>query len=221
MTGKPELSEENLRQARVVWDYHLMNHPRRPCDIAIGLGGCDPAVALYAAELYRQGLFPRIVFTGATSGATAHLFPEGEAFAFRDLAVESGVPEAAVLVEPRATNTGQNIQYSREVLDKAGIPVRTAILICMPYMERRAYAAWRRQWPELEVVCASQPITFEDYLASFDDPHLVIDYMVGDLQRVIEYPKLGFAIEQDAVEDVHTALKHLITAGFDSALLKP
>ena len=34
--------------------------------------------------------------------------------------------------------------------------------------------------------------------------------LVGDLQRVIEYPKLDFAIEQDVPEDVHAAYESLI-----------
>nr|WP_239346911.1 MULTISPECIES: hypothetical protein [unclassified Frankia] len=43
--------------------------------------------------------------------------------------------------------------------------------------------------------------------------------LVGDLQRVIEYPKLGFAIAQDVPEDVYAAFKALVAAGFDSRLL--
>jgi hypothetical protein len=42
---------------------------------------------------------------------------------------------------------------------------------------------------------------------------------VGDLQRVIEYPKLGFAVEQDVPEDVHAAYQALVHDGFTSRLL--
>lgn len=41
-----------------------------------------------------------------------------------------------------------------------------------------------------------------------------------DLQRVIAYPKLGFAIDQDVPEDVHAAYESLLTVGFDSRLLR-
>jgi hypothetical protein len=43
--------------------------------------------------------------------------------------------------------------------------------------------------------------------------------LVGDLQRVIEYPKLGFAVEQHVPEDVHAAYESLIRAGFTSRLI--
>lgn len=36
---------------------------------------------------------------------------------------------------------------------------------------------------------------------------------------MIEYPKLGFAIEQDVPEDVHAAYQSLIDHGFTSRLL--
>ncbi|NDZ56301.1 hypothetical protein G3I47_03260 [Streptomyces anulatus] len=48
-----------------------------------------------------------------------------------------------------------------------------------------------------------------------------LDMLVGDLQRVIEYPKLGFAVEQEIPEDVHAAYERLIRAGFTSRLLPP
>ena len=216
-----DITDEHLRDAQTVWDFHLLDHPRTPSDVAIVLGSCDPGVAPYAAQLYHDGLFPLIVFSGATSGSTVAIFPEGEAVAFRAMAAKTGVPDQAMLIEPNATNSGANIQLSRQVLADAGIHPTSVTLVSMPYMERRAFATCRRQWPEVQVACASQPIAFIDYLASFDDPKLVIDYMVGDLQRVIEYPKHGFAIEQDVPEEVHAALKRLIVAGYDSALLAP
>lgn len=36
--------------------------------------------------------------------------------------------------------------------------------------------------------------------------------------RGIEYPKLGFAIEQDVPNEVHDACERLVRAGFDSRL---
>ena len=62
---------------------------------------------------------------------------------------------------------------------------------------------------------------FDDYVQSIGDEKLVIDMLVGDLQRVIEYPKLGFAVEQDVPAAVLAAYERLLAAGFDSRSLKP
>ncbi|GAA4609277.1 hypothetical protein GCM10023195_37240 [Actinoallomurus liliacearum] len=44
--------------------------------------------------------------------------------------------------------------------------------------------------------------------------------LVGDLQRIIEYPELGFAIAQQLSDQVTAAYHRPVDAGFDSRLLK-
>lgn len=213
------ISEEQWREAKLIWDFHQMHHEVRPADVAIGLGSHDLGVAAVSAELYRAGLFPTLVFTGGNSPTTAARFPRGEAVHYREYALELGVPDSAILLETHAGNTGQNITFSREALASAGITPKSVLLVSKPYMERRSFATARKMWPEVDVICASEPLEFDDYLKSIGDEKLVIDMLVGDLQRVIEYPTLGFAIEQDVPEDVHAAYASLINDGFTSRLV--
>ncbi|CAL9386464.1 YdcF family protein [Streptomyces sp. enrichment culture] len=217
--NQPAITEEQISKAKLVWDFHQMHHDVSPVDVAIGLGSHDLGVAAFSAELYRAGLFPTLVFTGGNSPTTAKVFPRGEAVHYREHALALGVPDSAILVEPNAGNTGQNITLSREVLASAGITPKSVLLVSKPYMERRSFATARKLWPQVEVTCASEPMEFDDYLKSIGDEKLVIDMLVGDLQRVIEYPKLGFAIEQHVPEDVHAAYESLIRAGFTSRLI--
>nr|WP_062212076.1 YdcF family protein [Streptomyces sp. NBRC 109706] len=213
------MTEEQRELAVLIWDYHQMGHQVRPCDVAIGLGSHDLGVATFAAELYRAGFFPTVVFTGGNSPTTAARFPRGEAVHYREQALELGVPGEAILLETRAGNTGQNISLSREVLAGAGIVPASVLLVSKPYMERRSYATARKLWPEVEVVCASEPLRFDDYVKSIGDEKLVVDMLVGDLQRVVDYPKLGFAIKQDVPEDVRAAYASLVQDGFTSRLV--
>jgi uncharacterized SAM-binding protein YcdF (DUF218 family) len=214
------VTEADWQDAEAIWDYHQMGHTPRPCDVSIGLGSHDLGVAAFAAELYHAGLFPVLIFSGGNSPTTAARFPCGEAVHYRDHAAELGVPSEAMLVEPTATNTGENLTRSRALLDAAGITVRSVLLISKPYMERRAFATCRKVWPEVEVVCASEPLALDDYVKSIGDPHLVIDMLVGDLERVTQYPKMGFAIAQDVPEVVTAAYDRLIARGFTSRLLR-
>lgn len=213
------VSDQDLRDAELIWDYHQMGHDLHWCEVAIGLGSHDLGVAVRAAELFRAGLFPMIVFTGATSPTTRGRFPRGEAQHYREHAVELGVPAEAILVEPQATNTGANIALSRDVLAAAGLYPTSAVLICKPYSQRRTFATARKVWPELDVVCASEALSLPDYVKSIGDERLVIDMMVGDLQRIIEYPQAGFVIEQDVPADVERAYAGLVDRGFTSRLL--
>ena len=221
MPERPErhIGDEQFHDAKVIWEYHQMGHEARPCSAAIGLGSHDLGVATTAADLFRAGLFPVVVFSGGNSPTTRARFPRGEAVHYREHALSLGVPDEAVLVEPRAANTGQNIAFSREVLAGAGVEVESLLLISKPYMERRSYATCRKLWPEVDVVCASEPLELDDYIKSIGDEKLVVDMLVGDLQRVIEYPRLGFAVEQDVPGEVYDAYERLLRAGFDSRLI--
>ncbi|MFF5039725.1 YdcF family protein [Streptomyces nigra] len=204
---------------RRLWDYHQMGHTLQPCSVAIGLGSHDLGVAETAVDLYKRGMAPLLVFTGSTSPTTRERMPRGEAVHYRERAFELGVPDSAILVEPRARNTGENIRFSRELLEGAGVDVSSVLLISKPYEERRAYATARKLWPEVEIVSASTPMTLDEYVDSIEDARLVIDMLVGALQRLLIYPEQGFMISQPVPDDVREAYERLCHAGFASRLL--
>jgi uncharacterized SAM-binding protein YcdF (DUF218 family) len=220
MTTGNAVTDRHRADAELIWDYHQMHHQPCPCSAGIGLGSHDLGVAALAADLYHAGLFPVLVFTGATSPTTAARFPRGEAVHYAGHAIALGVPADAIIIEPRAANTGQNIELSRQALAAADIPVTSVMLISKPYMERRAWATMRKTWPEAEAVCASENLGFDGYLKSIGDDTLVIDMLVGDLQRVIEYSARGYAIAQEVPGTVTSAYRRLITAGYDSRLMR-
>lgn len=212
-------SEADRRAAETLWSYHRLDNPLSPCQAAIGLGSHDLGVASFAARLYHDGFFPVLVFSGASNPTMRERFPRGEAVHFRERAIELGVPQDAILIDPDATNTGQNIDNSRSVLHQAGIDPHSLMLISMPYMERRAYATCRMRWPEVNPVCASEPVGYDAYVKTIGNEALVIEQLVGDTDRVIKYPALGFAIPQPTPAHVHTALAHLTSHGYSSKLL--
>ncbi|MFF0260528.1 YdcF family protein [Streptomyces microflavus] len=196
-----------------------MHHTPRPCSVIIGLGSHDLGVADVSAGFYLRGPAPVVVFTGSTSPTTRDRMPRGEAVHYRERALELGVPESAVLVEPHARNTGENIRFSRAVLAEAGTDVDSVLLVTKPYEERRAYATARKLWPEVDVVSASSAMTFEKYVASIGNDRLVIDMLVGALQRLLLYPAQGFMIEQPVPDEVAAAYERLVEAGFTSRLI--
>ncbi|TXL86882.1 YdcF family protein [Streptomyces sp. IB2014 016-6] len=213
------ISTQAWADARKLWDFHQMHHEPRPCSVAVGLGSHDLGVADTAVDFYRRGMVPLIVFTGATSRTTEDRMPRGEAIHYRERAVALGVPAADVLVEPQARNTGENISLSRALLAEADVTVSSVLLISKPYEERRAYATARKLWPEVEIVSASTPMTFDAYVDSIGDASLVLDMLVGALQRLMIYPKQGFMIPQPVPDDVVAAYERLRREGFTSRIV--
>lgn len=209
-----------MEDARTLWEFHQMHHELRNTDVAIGLGGHDIGVAEHAADLYRQGRFPLIVFTGANAPTTVNDFPRGEAVEFAERAEELGVPASALRIEPRATNTGENIAFTRDLLENEGITPRTATLISRPYQQRRAYATARKIWPELEVICSARVQELTDYIAGIGSPRRVLDMLVGDTQRLWVYADRGFAAPQQIDDDTYAAYERLVAAGYSGRLLE-
>lgn len=203
----------------ILWGYHDPCHELRRCDVGVGLGSHDLGVADHVADLFEQGCFPRVVFTGANAPTTAERFPRGEAAHYRERALERGVPDSAVLVEPRATNTAENIELTRELLAAEGLDVASLLLVSKPYQQRRAYATAKKIWPEIHIVCSAQWLPLNDYVASIGDADRVIHMLVGDTQRIWRYAERGFAVPQHVPHEVEAAYHRLVAAGYTARLL--
>lgn len=200
-----------------LWRYHDLGHRITPADIGIGLGGHDLGVATHTAELFHAGMFPEIVFTGANAPTTVQRFPRGEAVHYREHAMRLGVPNSAIRIETEARNTGENVAFTRRLLGNRR--VESAILVCRPYQQRRAYATCRKIWPEIAVRCSSSRLPLDEYVDSIGDVDRVINMLVGDTQRIEEYAERGFAITQEIPEEVRCAFRRLVGAGYTRRLI--
>ena len=196
-----------------------MRHTLVKSDLILALGSNDLRVADYAADLYLQGWAPRLLFSGNVGALTRNLFDRPEAEKFAEVAARKGVPPAALLLESESTNTGENISFSRRLLAERGIEVQRLILVQKPYMERRAYATFLNFWPGVELRVSSPPITFSAYPTAYLSKEKVINIMVGDLQRIREYPAKGFQIPQPIPTEVWQAFEQLVDLGFTKHLI--
>ncbi|MFE6925935.1 YdcF family protein [Nocardia sp. NPDC057663] len=213
---------DHLRaEVETLWDYNQLAQEIHPVDVGIGLGSHDLGVATHTADLYNEGMFPLVVFTGANAPTTADRFPRGEAVHYREHAVGRGVPDSAILVEPNATNTGENIDFTRAALEQRGelSQIRSVMLISRPYQQRRSFAICRKRWPEVEVLCSSLPLPLDDYVRSIGDVDRVITMLVGDTQRIWVYAERGWATAQNIPDEVDKAYNRLVSAGYTSRLL--
>lgn len=211
--------------AQKIWDYMLMHQALQKADVILALGNQDTRVAEYAAQLYLDGWAPILLCAG--SGSIHHHKPGREQFIgttegdlFADIAIRMGVPKEDVIIENKSQNTGENYEFAIKELKQHGIDPKRIILVQKPYMERRAYAAGKRWLPNIELIATSQPISYTDYPLDEKHKEQTINAMVGDLQRMKEYPKRGFQIEQDIPQDVWDAYEYLIAQGYTERLIK-
>ncbi|MBQ3362629.1 MAG: YdcF family protein [Muribaculaceae bacterium] len=64
-------------------------------------------------ELFKQGLAPKIIFTGGQAANECY-----EAEVMKEYAISLGVPDSCILPEPKAKNTYQNARYSVEIMNE-------------------------------------------------------------------------------------------------------
>lgn len=107
----------------------------------------------------------------------------------------------------------------KKLLIDLGLNLKSFILVQKPYMERRTYATFKKQWPEAECIVTSPKISFEEYAKDEDFKRRYINVMVGDLLRIREYPKRGFQIEQEIPKEVWDAGQRLVELGFNKYVL--
>src|SRR3989344_6249747 len=205
-------SLDNL--AKIIWDYHLMHHDLIKADCILALGSRDTRVAERAADLYLTGWAPYILFSGGFGDTTKISFTKPEAEVFADVAVKKGVPLEKIIIENKSSNTGENIIFSKNLVEEKGYNFNSFILVQKPYMERRTYATFKKQWPEKDCIVTSPNLSFETYSTSEHYKNRWIDVMVGDLHRIKEYPAKGFQIPQEIPDDVWSAYKKLIAFGY-------
>lgn len=223
------------RDAELVYDYHRTRMPLPTrADAVFCLCSLDVRVAHRAAQLHLDGCGRYLIFSGGSGKLTEGRFTKPEAEVFADIAKAKGVPEDAIIVEPRSTNTGENVRFTHELLCQRGLlegedRIRTFILVQKPYMERRTYATFMKQWPgidgadvgdgeKVEFSVTSPQLEFAEYPDEGNPRDLVTNIMVGDLIRIRDYPAKGYQIHQDIPEDVWDAGQRLIAAGFNGHL---
>ena len=102
-----------------------------------------------AIDLYRNGHAPHIVFS------SGFVFTMREAEVMKAVAVANGVPADAILLEEAASNTRENVLFTRRILDERGWS--RVLLVSSPYHMRRALLTWRKLAPDVDVVATPVP----------------------------------------------------------------
>lgn len=218
------MDQQTYALAETLWNYHLMKHQIAAADAILVLCSHDERVAERAAQLFQEGLAPLVIFSGGQGSITRALWNEPEAERFARIAIDLGVPRESILIEAQSTNTGENIVFTKRLLAERGLDLQTFIVVQKPYMERRAYATFRKLWPEKEVVVTSPQVSFREYVDHYANRALsaadVVSIMVGDLQRIRVYPARGYQIAQEIPDEVWDAYEELVRAGYDKYLIR-
>lgn len=152
-------------QTNFVWwlaDPLRISEPARPSDAIVVFaggvgesgragGGVQERISK-AISLYHDGVAPRMVIS------SGFVFTLHEAESMKAIAIANGVAADAIVLEERASNTYENVSYTRDILASNGW--RRIALVSSPYHMRRALMTWRKAAPDVEVVATPPESSF-------------------------------------------------------------
>jgi uncharacterized SAM-binding protein YcdF (DUF218 family) len=218
LSGPGTLSDEAFHLAEILWDYHHLNGPLEKSDCIVGLGSYDLLVADRCADLYLDQWAPLIIFSGYLGNWTRRKWDRSEAEIFAEHAIARGVPAYKIKLETKSTNIGENVRFTRELLQAQGLLVNSITMVSKPSTERRMFATCQKLWPEMRAFFTSPRVDFGEQACGGIQEGLIHE-MVGDIQRMKFYPELGFQAPQEIPAHVWDAYERLVCLGFDRHLM--
>ncbi|MFA4842348.1 MAG: ElyC/SanA/YdcF family protein, partial [Candidatus Omnitrophota bacterium] len=163
-------------------------------DLLMILGSSDLRVPEEAAKIYHRGLVEKIIVAGGIGRLTGDLV-KPEAQVYRDILMENGVPETAILVEDKSTNTQENIQFSIALMKEHSLNPRSIVVMQTPVLQRRSMATFERWYsvtfeelfgyaPAIEKCISYAPYIPDVFAMSEAERAELLDLAKGELYRL-------------------------------------
>lgn len=172
----------------------LLETPLAVADIGFVFGCKEHSehLARHAANLYHQGYFKQVIVSGGVDSGDRRT----EAYRMRDVLVAAGVPEDVILLENRATNTGENVIFGMQLLDKKiGLAnIRSVLAVGHVHGSRRYLMTLEQHWPQVIKMfstdeCGGIP------RAQWQQNEPLKQAVLSEFAKVAPYKKKGFIKE--------------------------
>lgn len=137
------------RNIKAITDFIFVEDAPQKSDVIMVVGGSYPEAAEISADLWKQGYADKIIIGGGVSIKTGK-FPgsrskqdiynkeySDECEFYTDVLLKNGVDKTAVYAENKSSFTKENAFYAKKLVDKYGLNIHKAILICKAFHARR------------------------------------------------------------------------------------
>ncbi|HUV72524.1 MAG TPA: YdcF family protein [Clostridia bacterium] len=215
-----KLTKGNLRDLRIIWNYLHLDQKLEKADLILVLGSEYRKNAQRGAELFLEGYADWVVVSGGLGLITKNTQHRPEADIYAEEMIKNGVPPERIYIENQSSNTGENIKFSQKLISEKGLKAGKIIIVTKPDVERRVYAAFKKLWPEPEIMVTSPQASFGEYVLENPNKERVINLMVGNVQRMKVYFGKGFQIYQEIPQEVWEAHLRLAKSGYNQQLVK-
>lgn len=194
--------------AKRIWDYmNIIDDPERS-DVIFILGGASLEPVKKAVELYNRKFAPKISFIsqGGTFGGEK-LWGMSETQKYKEVLLEKDVPSSAIICQEinnkQSRNTKDEALFAIPFLRENGINPKKVILVSRPVHQRRAYATFLQQQPDITYInCPADEVFHSDV------PTII--RLIQEVDRLYEYGyKKEDIMKQVIPNDVDQSVKIL------------
>lgn len=208
-------SEQVIASAEKIFNYLYIKDNPVKSDAVLGFGHFDLKIPRRCAELYLRGLAKKIIFTGGVGAGSADFkYPEAIEF-FRVVRKEfPEIPREDIITEPNSTNTGENLLFTQEVLQKLdpGFTFLSGIKIVLKvsnaYRQRRAYLTCKKLFPGVTFINTPASTTFKEEFELYKTKNQdLIRHLSGEVERMIVYPSKGFIVPEEVPAEILQAFE--------------
>ena len=211
---------EIMDDLKVLWNYLCLDTKPKKSECIIGLGSILTLIPKKCAKLYKEGFGDYMIFSGNCGKGTIGVLNITEAERFKNIAVEEGVPENKIIMEPDATTTYENYRYIKKVLKERNLDPKSFLILGKPYQERRALAIAEVEFPDKEFTVASFNMSIEEYIEFVKKDELMklddlVNEMVGEVGIISLVPKYGLQSYQEIPNEVMESYNRIIAAGYN------
>lgn len=181
--------------ASALWSFLAPQRQPEAVDAIFVFGGVNLRVPERAANLYEAHYASTVVVSGGAGSRTHLHFDEPEADVFVQVLHERGVPADDIVIEPTASNTGQNVEFGMAKLLERVPEVTSLLLVATPFIMRRCIATFERQYPDIRTI-PCPPAGFYGEFVDRPYPEF-IDRLVAEVDRLDAYAVSGFIAPVD------------------------
>ena len=164
-----------------------------PCkaDAIFVVGGSLPEAATLAAELYRKS-YARTVLIGGKYSVKRDRFPvdgyDTEYDFYKEILLKNGVAASDICGENESSYTKQNAEFAKRVVDKNGLIIKTAMIVCKSFHAKRCLLLYQMYFPDVNFTV----VTFDGFGISKDNWYQTEygkERVMGEMKRIEEQCK--------------------------------
>lgn len=204
-----------IQKAGKLWTYMSALRTQQKSDAIVVCCSYDLRVCDHACDLIASGLSNKLILSGDTGNWTRHIWSKPESQVFFERSIANGINPENIVIEPKATNFGENITFSKILIPQA----KTVTFVSKPNSLLRVKLTAEARWPEVSSQVSCPEIEFPSEVSNIVGVFGVINEMVGDIERIQKYPSQGFQVPHLIPDEIIGAWNYLVEQGFTEHLM--